>query len=94
MSVPAWQVIIPIAALVVLGYTIYRNVIPYPTEGAARWFPIVAGVWLLLAIIVVVAAPGLARRIGANLTSAEGFVPDEPRGAETSVHRPGTGVRG
>ncbi|MBA3409397.1 MAG: APC family permease [Geodermatophilaceae bacterium] len=94
MSVPAWQVIIPIAALVVLGYTIYRNVIPYPTEGAARWFPIVAGVWLLLAIIVVVAAPGLASRIGANLTSAEGFVPDEPRGAETSVHRPGTGVRG
>ena len=36
---PTWQIVIPILALVVLGYTLYRNVIPYPTEGAARLVP-------------------------------------------------------
>ena len=39
-SVPMWQVIIPIAGLIVLGYTIYRNVWPYPS-GDFAWFPIV-----------------------------------------------------
>ncbi len=29
-----------------LGYTIYRNVWPYPTEGPAQWFPVVAFGWL------------------------------------------------
>ena len=46
LPVPMWQIIIPIAGLVVLGYTLYRNVIPYPT-GAAAWFPPVAGIWLV-----------------------------------------------
>lgn len=38
-----WQVVIRVAALVTLGYTLYRNVIPYPSSGAARSFPIVSG---------------------------------------------------
>lgn len=41
-------IIVPIVALLVLGYPIYRNVIPYPTDGPAQWFPIVAGSWLLV----------------------------------------------
>ena len=94
MSVPMWQIVIPIAALVVLGYTIYRNVIPYPTEGSGQWFPIVSGAWLLLAIIVVLAAPGLARRIGANLTASEGIGRDEQDTVEASRRDPDTGVRG
>lgn len=94
MSVPMWQIVIPIAALVVLGYTIYRNVIPYPTEGPGQWFPVVAGAWLLLALIVVVAAPGLARRIGGSLTASEGLVVDERGSTDAPVDRPGNGVRG
>ena len=93
MSVPAWEIVIPIAALVVLGYTIYRNVIPYPTEGAAQWFPIVAGVWLLLAVLVVGLAPGLARRIGANLTASEGIVADDPNSAVSARREPDASVR-
>src|SRR5262249_55831960 len=46
MSVPTWEVAIPILGLGMLGYTIYRNVIPYPTEGPAQWFPVVAFGWL------------------------------------------------
>ena len=73
MAVPMWQVVIPIAALVVLVYTIYRNVIPYPTEGPPRWFPVVAGAWLLLGLLVVLAAPALARRVGERLTAPQGL---------------------
>lgn len=67
MDVPRWQIVIPLAAVVVLGYTLYRNVIPYPPEGPAQWFPVVAGGWLVLALLVVLLAPGTARRVGEKL---------------------------
>jgi len=73
LPVPMWQVTIPILALVVLGYTIFRNVIPYPTSGAARWFPVVAGLWLLIGLVVALARPALATRLGEGLTAAEGL---------------------
>jgi amino acid transporter len=77
LPVPMWQVVVPIAALVVLGYTLYRNVIPYPT-GAARWFPVTSGAWLLVAVIAVVVAPRTARKLGAALAAREGIaVPTE-----------------
>jgi len=71
-SVPMWQVIIPVAGIIVLGYTIYRNVYPYPS-GDAYWYPIVAGGWLVAAVIAVLVAPGTARRLGAALLSREGI---------------------
>jgi amino acid transporter len=73
MPVPRWQVVIPLLALVVLGYTIERNLYPYPAfdAGAAFWFPVVAGIWLLVGVVAVLAAPTLAQRAGAALTAAE-----------------------
>ncbi len=68
MAVPRWEVAIPVLALVMLGYTIYRNVLPYPTSGPARWFPVVAFGWLLLVTVVMLAVPGLARRLASGLT--------------------------
>lgn len=59
-------------ALVVLGYTIFRNVVPYPT-GAAAWLPVVCAVWLLAAVVGVMLRPELARRVGERLTSEEGL---------------------
>jgi amino acid transporter len=73
MPVPMWQVVIPIAALVILGYTEYRNVIPYPPSGAAHWFPIVSGGWLVLAVIAVLVAPSTARKLGRALAESEGI---------------------
>ncbi len=70
MAVPTWQVIIPIAAIVLLGYTLYRNVFPYPSSGPGHWYPIVTGGWLLAAIIAVFALPRPARRLGAALTAS------------------------
>ena len=83
LPVPMWQVIVPIAALVVLGYTLYRNVIPYPT-GAGRWFPIVGGAWLLAAVVAVIVAPGTARKLGAALAAREGIAAP---GAEDTTGR-------
>jgi amino acid transporter len=70
-SVPRWQVVIPLAALVMLAYTIYRNVIPYPTSGPARWFPVVAFGWVLLVAVVAVAVPGFAQRLAGGLTDLD-----------------------
>jgi amino acid transporter len=82
-GVPMWQVIIPVAAVIVLGYTLYRNVYPYPS-GDGRWFPIVAGAWLLAAVVGVACAPRTARRLGGALTAREGITtthdPDGPHG--------------
>jgi amino acid transporter len=72
LTVPTWQIVIPVAGLIVLGYTLYRNVWPYPT-GDARWFPVTAGVWLVVAIVAVVAAPGTTRKLGAALAAREGI---------------------
>ncbi|WP_116202219.1 APC family permease [Amycolatopsis circi] len=71
MRVPWWHLAFPIGALVLLGYTVYVNVVPYPTDGPARWFPVVAGGVLVLAIVVVASAPGFARRVGERLAEGE-----------------------
>src|SRR3954451_18503998 len=49
-AVPMWQVVVPIAALLVLGCTLWRNVIPFPSpsDGALFWNPIVAVIWIVV----------------------------------------------
>ena len=51
-----------LAALVMLGYTIWRNVIPYPDAAPAQWFPVVAFGWVILVAVAMIASPGLARQ--------------------------------
>jgi hypothetical protein len=83
-AVPMWQVVVPVLALVVLGYTLYRNVSPYPSydDGPAFWFPIVAGGWLLVGLVAVLVAPAMGRRAGAALTAAELGAREEEQVAE------------
>jgi amino acid transporter len=78
-SVPMWQLIIPVAAIALLGYTLYRNVFPYPSSGPSHWFPIVTGGWLLAAIIAVLALPRTARRLGDALAAGLKGTGDTPR---------------
>ncbi len=66
-----WEIIIPIAGIALLLYTLYKNVIPFPTSGAARAFPIVAALWLLVGVVGIVSRPALAAKIGAQLTADE-----------------------
>jgi hypothetical protein len=71
-EVPRWQIAVPVLALAVLGYTLYRNVVPYP-EGTGAWMPVVCAVWLGLAVLLVLARPQLAERVGRRLTAEEGL---------------------
>lgn len=72
LLVRRWEIVIPVLALAVLGYTLFRNVVPYPS-GAAAWFPVVSGVWILLSVGYVLARPALARKVGARLAAEEGL---------------------
>jgi amino acid transporter len=67
-----WEIAIPILGLIVLGYTLFRNVWPLPT-GVAWWGPSVAIAWFVIGIIGVLARPGATRRAGQLLTTAEGL---------------------
>jgi len=71
-----WRVIIPILALAALVYTLYKNLWPRPPH-PYNLFPYIVGGWLLLGIAITFVFPGLARRIGLNLSRAEGIV--EPK---------------
>jgi ABC-type thiamin/hydroxymethylpyrimidine transport system permease subunit len=72
--VPTWQIVVPVAAVVVLGYTLYRNVYPYPSiHTDPFWFPIIGGIWLAVAVVAVIVLPGTARKLGEALTSSEGI---------------------
>lgn len=73
MPVPQWQIVIPLAAIVVLGYTIYRNIIPWPPAGVARNLPLTAGAWIVLSVLAVLAFPAAARKLGQRLAAEEGF---------------------
>ncbi len=71
-TISKWEIAIPVVTILVLGYTIYRNVIPYPT-GAAYWLPIASGIWVAVAVAAVAFLPGMVRRIGEELSSEQGL---------------------
>jgi amino acid transporter len=70
--VATWQIVIPVAALLVLLATIYYNVDPSaPT--ATRWNYYTAGAWVIGGAIFVMILPGLATRVGQGLRRHEGL---------------------
>ena len=71
-EVAPWEIVIPALALVLLGYTLFRNVVPYP-EGAAAVYPAISAAWILLGVVAVLVRPGTARLAGQRLTSSEGL---------------------
>jgi bacteriorhodopsin len=87
-KVPQWQMIFPILALVVLCATIYYNV-DFDAPRAFRWTYYTAGIWVLLGVALVVALPGLSRRVGEKLQEDTGLVPDEASGLGYSAHPAG-----
>jgi len=66
---PAWQVVIPILAIITLGYTIYKNW--YGTEAPYSYFPYFVITWLLIGLLIVVAVPGLAGRVRSRLAAGD-----------------------
>ena len=67
-----WELVIPILAMMLLVYTLFRNVVPLPS-GSALWGPGLATAVLVLVLVVVLVRPAAARRAGELLTRSEGL---------------------
>ncbi|WP_375387977.1 APC family permease [uncultured Amnibacterium sp.] len=67
-STPRWQIVVPILAIVLLGYTLYRNAVGL--EAPYSWFPYLVGVWLVIGIAISF-RPGLKQQVAADLSSSD-----------------------
>ncbi len=70
--VAVWEAVIPALALLLIGYTLFRNTWPYPT-GAAGAYPAVSAAWLLIGVGWVLTRPAVARHAGRRLIADEGL---------------------
>ena len=68
--VAAWEVVVPFLALVVIGYTLFRNIYPF---SAAGWYPFIAGLWVIVGIVITFVRNAATRRAGEKLTAEEGL---------------------
>ena len=75
-TVRRWELIIPVLGIIVLGYTLFRNIWPLPT-GVAWWGPSVTIAWFVVGIAWVLARPAATRRAGQALTRSEGLTSTE-----------------
>ena len=60
------------AGVAFIGYVLYKSCYPVP-DFPANLLPYIAGGWLLIGLLSVVASPRLAERIGKSLAVEEGF---------------------
>ncbi len=67
-----WEVALPVLGLALLGYTLYRNVVPWPA-GTALWGPGLAIAVTACAVLAVTARPAAARAAGLKLVAQQGF---------------------
>ncbi len=74
-----WQWIIPVLAILVLGYTLYSNLYPIPAP-PNNILPYVALIWLLIGVVLVFVSPALVQRIGMHLEESEGLRLEEHAG--------------
>ena len=68
---PLWEIVFPILAIIVVGYTLYKNVhgVPFPYNR----FPFYVAGWLVVGLLIVLLWPGLSARIGATMARQEGI---------------------
>jgi hypothetical protein len=68
---PMLELVFPILAIIVVGYTLYKNVhgVPFPYSR----FPFYVAGWLVVGLLIVLLWPGLSARIGATMAQQEGI---------------------
>lgn len=74
-----WQWVIPVLAILVLGYTLYSNIFPIP-PAPYNVLPYVALAWMVAGLLIIVISPALVRRIGLHLEENEGLHVEEHAG--------------
>lgn len=72
----ALDYVVPLLAIAVIGYTMFRNVSPWPETGAGRANIVIAAVWVIAIVVVIFAAPKTTRRIAESLSRDEGLTVD------------------
>lgn len=72
LRVRAWEVVIPVLAVVLLAYTLFRNIYPFPS-GSGWWGPAPAIAWLVAVGVLLVVRKKDAERAGRRLTESEGL---------------------
>lgn len=65
--------VIPVLAVGVIGYTMFRNVLPWPSTTPGRLNIVIATVWVVAIIVVIIAAPKATGRIAESLSHDEGL---------------------
>jgi amino acid transporter len=65
-QVATWEVVVPFLALIVIGYTLYRNI-------SAGWYPIIALLWVIAGIALTFIRNAATRRAGERLMAEEGL---------------------
>ena len=83
-QVAAWEVVVPFLALLLIGYTLFRNIYPYLSD-AAKWYPIIAAVWIAAGILITFVRHAATRRAGERMLAGEGLAAGA--GSQTDVPR-------
>jgi amino acid transporter len=77
------QPLIPLIAIVLLGYALYANVYPIPPS-PYNYFPYLVLAWIVVGVIIVFASPGLVTRIGKALLEVDRTPADRAAAVEVS----------
>ena len=77
------QPLIPVIAIVLLGYALYANVYPIPPS-PYNYFPYLVLAWVVVGVIIVFASPGLVTRIGKALLEVDRTPADRAAAVEVS----------
>lgn len=80
LQVRRWELVIPVLAILVLAYTLFRNIYPFPS-GAGWWGPGPAIAWLLGVLALVVVRRSATEEAGQKLTASEGLTAAAPQEA-------------
>lgn len=70
-----WEVAMPVLGLALLGYTVFRNVVPWP-QASSQWGPGLAIAVLGIVVTAAIARPAAARSAGAKLLAQSGLPTD------------------
>jgi hypothetical protein len=76
-QVTVWEIVIPALALMLIGYTLFGNVIPYP-EGGAATYPAVSAAWIVLGVVLVLVRRRASSAAGERLPQTKGSPAPEP----------------
>ncbi|MGH3550254.1 MAG: hypothetical protein ACRDQU_19495, partial [Pseudonocardiaceae bacterium] len=71
-EVARWEVAVPALALLLIGYTLFRNTWPYPS-GSAGAYPAISAAWLLTGVGWLTLRPAATRRAGQLLIADDGL---------------------